>query len=390
VDSKGRQATGDSYAPAISGDGRYVAFDSEASGLVPGDRNAATDVFVRDRQTGRTSRVSRSSKGEQGDRGSYTPAISGDGRWVAFVSDATNLVPHDTNDDADVFLHDRKNGRTIRLSLAVDGRETTGGTSPVISRNGRYVVYNVGTPLRSVGNDSDLDGMFVYNTRTHRRARLPEVAGIDPSISADGRYVAFSSEVRDLVPGDSNRVSDCFVLDRRTKEIRRVSLGAHDRQGNGESTGAVISADGRYVAFSSSATNLMPGDTNKADDIYLRDLRIGTTRRVSVRGDGGQADGISGGPVLSADGRYLLYLSAARDLMPGPMGGAQFHIYWTDLRTGMLRRVSAGAGGRPANAESTSFPAMSADGRTVAFGSRASNLVAGDTNGHDDIFVRTF
>jgi len=390
VGSNGRQASDDSYAPAISADGRYVAFDSEASDLVPRDGNRVTDVFLRDRQASRTSRISVSTAGEEGDRGSFTPVISGDGRWVAFVSEATNLVKHDTNGDPDVFLRDRKKGRTIRLSVAVDGRETTGGTSPVISRDGRYVVYNVGTPLRSVGNDSDLAGMFIYDTTTRKRARLPNVAGVDPSISADGRYVAFSSEVRDLVPGDTNRKFDCFVLDRRTKKIRRVSLGAKGQQGNGESNGAVISSDGRYVAFSSSATNLVRGDTNKADDIFVRDLRAGTTRRVSLTATGKQADGISGGPVLSADGRYLLYLSAARNLMPGPSGRADFHIYWTDLRTGTLRRVTASLAGRAANAESTSFPAMSADGRTVAFGSRASNLVPNDTNRRDDIFVRKF
>lgn len=390
VDSRGHQSTDDSYAPAISADGRFVAFDSEASALVPRDRNRATDVFVRDRVTGTTTRVSVDSKGREGDRGSFTPAISGDGRWVAFVSEATNLVSGDTNGDPDVFLHDRRRHRTVRLSVAKDGRETTGGTSPVISRDGRYVVYNVGTPLRSVGNDSDLAGVFVYDTKTKKRSRLPGVSGIDPSISADGRFVAFSSEVRDLVPGDTNRVFDAFVLDRRTKKISRVSVGAGGKQGNGESSGAVISADGRYVAFSSTASNLIRGDTNKVDDIYVRDLRAKTTRRASVRSDGGQANGISGGPVLSADGRYLLYLSAANNLMTGGKGGADFHIYWSDLRTGALRRVTANPAGRPANAESTSFPAMSADGRTVAFGSRASNLVAGDTNGRDDIFVREY
>ncbi|WP_019876867.1 TolB family protein [Sporichthya polymorpha] len=390
VDSQGRQGSDDSYAPAISADGRFVAFDSEAPDLIGRDTNRAPDVFVRDRRTGRTTRVSVAGTGTEGNRGSYTPAISGDGRWVAFVSEATNLVPGDTNGDPDVFLHDRRTKRTVRLSVATDGRETTGGTSPVISRNGRYVVYNVGTPLRSVGDDSDLAGMFLYDTRTGKRTRLPGVAGVDPSISADGRYVAFSSEVRDLVPGDTNHVFDCFVLDRRTGRISRVSVGPKGRQGNGESSGAVISANGRYVAFASTASNLVRGDTNRVDDVFVRDLRAGTTRRVSVRPGGGQADGISGGPVLSASGRYLLFLSAAGNLVRADRGGADFHIYRADLRTGALVRVTSSPTGRPANAESTSFPALSADGRTVAFGSRASNLVRGDTNGRDDIFVREF
>lgn len=390
VDSKGRQATGSSYAPAISADGRFVAFDSEATALVPNDDNASTDVFVRDRSTGHTSLVSVSGTGAQGDKGSFTPAISGNGRWIAFVSEATNLVKGDTNGDPDVFLHDRRTGRTVRLSLATDGRETTGGSGVTISRNGRFVVYSVGTPLRSVGDDSDLAGMFIYDTRTQKRKRLPRVEGIDPTMSADGRYVAFSSQVRDLVPGDTNRVFDCFVLDRRTKKITRVSLGRDGKQANGETLGAVISADGRHVAFASSATNLVRGDTNKVDDIFVRDLRAETTRRISVTADGKQSNGVSGGPVLSADGRRVLFLSSATNLVPGGLGKAQFHIYLADSSAGTLRRVTASADGRPANGESTSFPALTADGRTVAFGSRASNLVPRDTNGRDDIFVRRY
>jgi Tol biopolymer transport system component len=391
-------SAGQSYAPSISTDGRYVAFDSDADNLVPGDSNGQNDVFVRDRAAGRTERVSLSSTGQQGDKGSFTPSISGDGRWVAFVSDADNLVAGDTNRASDVFLRDRRTHRTIRLSVALDGRETTGGNSPSISADGRWVVYNVGTPLNSNGTDEDLAGMFVYDTRTGHRERLGHIEGDDPTISADGRYVAFSSEIRDLVPGDTNRKADCFVFDRRTRTVSRVSVGGTKAVGNGwfrgnkqatsESTGAVISADGRYVAFVSSARNLVPKHDNSHDDVFIRDLRAGATRLVSAGLHGQGANGQSGAPSLSADGQTVVFLSRASNLIPHDTKGADYDVFRMDLRTGAVSRVNVTPTGARANGPTSSFPMISGDGRVVTFGSRASNLVRGDTNDHDDVFVR--
>jgi Tol biopolymer transport system component len=396
----GAGAAGQSYAPAISADGRYVAFDSDADNLVAGDKNGHNDVFVRDRVAGITTLVSTDSNGKQGDAGSFTPSISGDGRYVAFVSDADNLVPGDTNKASDVFLKDLRTGRTTRLSVAIDGRQTTGGSSPQISRDGRYVVYNVGTPLRANGTDEDLAGMFVHEIATGTRERLDHIEGDDPTISADGRYVAFHSEIRDLVPNDTNRRNDCFVFDRHTRHTIRVSLGgtrplghgwyAGNQQGNGESSGAVVSADGHYVLFVSAATNLVPGDTNATDDIFLRDLRTGATRRVNVSAHGAQADHVSGGGVLSADARYVVFLSMAGNLVPTDHGGHGYDVFRADLRDGSIEQVNVAPDGAQAGGTTSSFPAISADGRVVAFGSRADNLVAGKPDGHDRIFVRVF
>ena len=391
LDNKGRQSPdGQNFAPSISADGRWVAFDSEADSFVPGDTNQHTDIFVRDTRTGRTTRLSVNSAGVQANADSFTPAISGDGRWVAFVSDATNLVPHDTNGGTDVFLHDRRSGRTILLNVALDGRETEGGDSPAVSRDGRWVVYNAAKPLRSIGTDEDLDGTFLYDTRTGKRARIPYIGGEDMSLSGTGRYVAFSSDVRDLVPHDGNRKYDCFVYDRTTRRIRLVSTDSRGRQGNGESTGPVISADGRYVAFASSATNLVAGDTNHADDVFVKDLRTGRTTRASLTSAGRQADQGSGGPVFSADGRYLAFLSQADITGRTLLDPTVYDVYLRDRRAGTVVRVNVSPGGVGADGETTSYPAISADGRHVAFSSRASNLVAGDTNGLDDIFVRTY
>ena len=391
VDSQGRQSPdGQNFAPDISSDGRWVTFDSDADSFVAGDTNERTDIFVRDVRSGRTSRVSVSSKGGQADDHSFTPSISGDGRWVTFVSDATNLVPGDTNGDTDAFLHDRRTGRTVRLSVALDGRETEGGDSPAISANGRYVVYNVAKPLRSIGTDEDLDGTFVYDTRTGKRQRIPWIGGEDMTISGDGRLIAFSSETRDLVAKDTNRKYDCFVYDRKTRKMRLVSVDDKGRQGNGESTGPVISANGRFVAFASTASNLVRGDTNKVDDVFVRDLKTGRTTRASFTAKGRQTNGASGGPVLSADGRYLVYLSSADIVGLSGLNPTVFDVILVDRRTSTVARVNVAPGGAGADGPTTSFPAISGDGRHVAFGSRASNLVAGDTNGRDDVFVRTY
>jgi len=220
VASGGTQGNGDSGCPSISADGRYVAFQSYASNLVPGDTNEVGDVFVHDRLTGQTTRVSVASDGTEGNDYSRRPSISADGRYVAFASLASNLVPGDTNGTWDVFVHDRLTGQTTRVSVASGGAQGNSGSWC-------------------------------------------------PSISADGRYVAFQSYASNLVPGDTNGVLDVFVHDRLTGQTTRVSVASDGTQGDSYSFGSSISADGRYVAFSSLASNLVPGDTNDKPDIFV-------------------------------------------------------------------------------------------------------------------------
>jgi Tol biopolymer transport system component len=349
VSGKGTQGNLPSWAEGISANGRFVVFSSGSAGLVPRDTNGRQDAFLRDRTTGRTTRVSVSSSGRQGKAardpfgGSAAEAISADGRYVLFRSDAPNLVTGDTNGVQDIFVRDRTTHRTMRVSIGSGGRQA----------NGR----------------SDL-----------------------AVLSPDGRYVAFSSSASNLVPGDTNRAPDVFVRDRVKGTTQRISVGSRSRQANRESDQSAISTDGRYVAFESGASNLVPGDTNSMTDVFVRDRKTGSTTRVSVSSAGKQATGDrthngSNGPSISADGRYIAFHSGASTLVPGDTNRT-FDIFVHDRVSGNTQRVSIGSSGSQANGENTGAPRISADGRYVAFASLASNLVPGDLNDITDVFLR--
>jgi hypothetical protein len=217
--------------PAINADGSVVAFDSVANTLVPDDTNRVADVFVRDRTTNTTERVSVRSNGAQGNSVSTRPALDATGNLVAFDSSATNLVRGDTNQLMDVFVHDRTTHRTQRVSVSSDEAQGTGSSN-------------------------------------------------SPSIG--GGFVSFVSSSPNLVPGDTNGAEDIFVRDLATGTTERVSVSSTGEQGNSSSTLASISAGGRFVAFSSFASNLVPGDTNDAFDVFIHDRQTGVTERVSV------------------------------------------------------------------------------------------------------------
>ncbi len=324
------------YTESFSADGRYVVFESQASNLVAGDTNGFREVFVRDRQSGTTERVSVDSGGAQGNGFSTEPSISADGRFVAFSSIA-NLVVGDTNGFYDVFVRDRLSGTTERVSVA------TGGTQ---------------------GND------YSY----------------DPSISADGRFVAFFSLTTNLVAGDTNASTDIFVRDRQSGTTERVSVDSGGAQGNQDSAQPWISADGRFVAFHSDASNLVAGDTNASYDVFVHDRQSGTTERVSLATGGAQGDQDSYDASISADGRYVAFMSRATNLVAGDTN-ALSDIFVRDRQSGTTERVSVATGGAQGNQDSA-LPSISADGRLVAFQGQASNLVAGDTNAASDVFVR--
>jgi archaellum component FlaF (FlaF/FlaG flagellin family) len=398
--SDGTQGNDYSAVPSISADGRYVAFVSEASNLVPGDTNNAKDIFVHDRLTGQTTRVSVASDGTQGNSYSSWPSISADGRYVAFESRASNLVPGDTNNNTDIFVHDRQTGQTTRVSVASDGTQGNGTSMvPHISADGRHVAFN---SLASNLVPADTNGTwdaFIHDRQTGQTTRVSiasdgtqgndqgyvTTGGGGRSVSADGRYVAFGSRASNLVPGDTNDAPDVFVHDRQTGQTTRISVASDGTQGNGASNAFSISADGRYVTFASEASNLVPGDTNNARDIFVHDRQTGQTTRVSVASDGTQGNSPSFVPAISADGRYVAFESEASNLVPGDTNGYQ-DTFVHDRQTGQTSRVSVASDGMQANGTSW-LPSISANGRYMAFYSYASNLVPGDTNNVRDVFV---
>jgi Tol biopolymer transport system component len=397
VDRSGQQPNGHSYEPAISADGRFVAFASIASNLVAGDLNGTIDVFVRDRRLQVTRRVSVGPGGQQANDNSLLPAISADGRFVVFVSSASNLVAGDTNQLLDVFVRDRVAQVTTRVSVGPGGLQGNGDSfshSPVISAHGRFVAFASFASNLVAGDTNDTEDVFVRDRKlqvTRRESVGPgglqaNSVSLGPAISADGRFVAFWSYANNLVGGDSNGRYDVFVRDRRVQVTRRVSVGPGGRQGNYDSSEPTISADGRFVAFESGASNLVAGDTNHRLDVFVRDRKLQVTRRVSVGSGGQQANTASYFPAISADGRFVVFTSYASNLVVGDTNGTG-DVFVRDRMARVTRRVSVGPGGQQANSRSF-LAAISADGRFVAFASSASNLVAGDTNGKVDVFVR--
>ncbi len=336
LDSAGEQGNGGSKYPSISADGQDVAFQSAGSNLVAGDTNGAWDVFVHDRSTGQTERVSVNTSGAEGNDGSGYPSISADGQIVAFHSRASNLVAGDKNGTPDVFVHDCSTGLTERVSVSSSGK----------------------------GGNSD---------------------SRDPSISADGRIVAFYSLASNLVAGDTNRSTDVFVHDRSTGQTERVSVDTSGAEGNEESQDPAIAAEGKIVAFYSAASNLVAGDTNGYPDVFVHDRLTGITERVSVHSNGNEANEENLHPSISADGRIVAYSSWASNLVAGDTNST-VDVFLHDRSTGVTKRVSVDSSGAQGN-RGSDYPSISADGLFVAFYSVASNLVAGDTNGGRDVFV---
>jgi len=396
VDIAGKLGNGQSAEPAISADGRYIAFRSSASNLVPDDTNGKDDIFVHDRKTGETTIISKNNADKLGNDGSSHPAISADGRYVAFQSSASNLVTGDINDKMDIFVHDRRTGKTKIISKGSAGKLGNNDSSkPAISADGRYVAFQSLASNLVPGDINDKMDIFVHDRLTGKTkiiskdsaGKLGNNDSSNPAISADGRYVAFQSSANNLTPGDTNDKTDVFVHDRRTGQTTLISKDSAGKLGNNDSSNPAISADGRVVPFRSSASNLAPGDTNDKTDVYVHDRRTGQTTLISKDSAGKAANGASDIPFISADGRFVAFQSDANNLVPGDTNG-QEDAFIHDLQTGVTEIVSTDSNGIQGNAGGCFTPSISGDGRYVAFETEAGNLVPGDTNGVSDVFVR--
>ena len=398
VSSDGTQGNFASSLSVISANGRYVAFVSCANNLVIGDTNNQCDIFVHDTHIGLTSLISVASDGTQGNDGvSLFLDISDDGRYVTFGSFASNLVSGDTNDTGDVFVHDQQTGQTSMVSVSSDGVQGNYESgSPVISANGRYVAFSSGAEnLIPDDSHSHYADIFVHNTQTGE-TNCASVASDGTqgngqsrtiAISDDGQFVFFSSDSSNLIPNDTNGVADIFIHDQQSGQTSRISVTSSGVQGNNSSDWPAISANGRYVAFRSYASNLIPNDTNGMADIFMHDRQTGQTNRISVASNGTQGNGDSYISTISADGRYVAFGSDASNLVLGDTNNYA-DIFVHDIYLGQTSRVSLDSNGMQGNGSSSYLPAISGDGRYVTFVSDASNLVPDDTNGSNDVFVR--
>jgi len=397
VDSLGVEGNDRSDGYSISADGRYVAFSSLATNLVPGDMNGTWDVFVRDRLLGTTELVSVDSARAQGSGESTEPRISDDGRYIAFRSDAPNLVPGDTNGSLDIFVRDRLLGTTERVSIDSSSAQGNGvSSSPSISPDCRYVAFHSHATNLVSGDMNMVSDVFVRDRQLGTTERVSvDSGGIEgdsssdlASISADGRYVAFQSIASNLVPGDTNNKFDVFVRDRQSNATERVSIDSGGAEGDDDSLYPSISSAGQYVGFMSDATNLVVGDANVTTDVFVHDRQSGTTERVSVDSGGTEGDGLSDVPSLSADGRYVSFRSVATNLVGGDTNGFT-DVFLRDRQGSTTELVSVDSVGAQGNEHShCSTISMSPDGRYVLVGSYATNLVLNDTNAAGDVFVR--
>jgi len=384
VDTNEVQANAISYKGDISADGRYVAFDSEATNLTAVDVNNAGDVFLRDLTLSTTSLISLTSTGTQVDGGSGNPSISGDGHFVAFESDSTNLTgTADTNGFTDIYVKDTQTGAVARASLTSAGGEpNSDSTWPSISGDGRYVVFDSDAD-NLIPNDTNGAGdIFVRDMQTGTTLGVSvsgNTGGFDGSISLDGRFVVFNSSSTNLVPDDTNGVMDVFVYAVQTGQIVRASVNSSGVQGDYSSMEPSISGDGRYVTFSSSSNNFTTLDTYGYSHLYVRDMQTGTTALASYK-DGYVMVGESDSSEISANGRYIVFsFDDKGDGMPDRW--LYIHDREANITKMVVNRTSDYFG-------SAALPSISADGRLITFVSSANSFVVDDTNGVRDVFVK--
>lgn len=392
-----RTATnGTSSGVASDGDGSVVAFYSDATLLVGGDTNQARDVFVFDSAIGDVERVSISSSGRQANRASHlaggAPSLSADGRFVAFYSDATNLVDDELNGERNVFLRDREAGITTLVSVALNGAPANGPSLfPSISADGRYVAFQSQASNLVADDTNGVADIFVRDMEAGVTIRACSVQGdrfsSSPALSADASFVAFASAATNLVAGDTNGLVDIFVCEVNGDTVERVSVGPGGIQGNGDSILPAIDGDGTVVAFKSLANNLVTGDKNGVVDVFAFDRSAGAIERISVDRLGQDADDFSFPPSVSEDGRFIAFGSFATDIIEFDTNHAS-DVFVRDRNIGISLLVGRNKVGEQPNRGTPDIPpAISGDGMMVAFVSFATNLSDSDRNQSSDIYL---
>ncbi|MBK8178749.1 MAG: PD40 domain-containing protein [Planctomycetes bacterium] len=381
--------------PHPSADGRFVTFYSKASNLVAGDTNNAFDVFVKDTLTGDTTRVSVATGGGEADGESRDPRISPDGRFVVFGSFSRTLVQPHSSSHQDIFVHDRTLATTVIVSVPQGGGLANQNcTHADITDDGATVVFSSSATNLVSGDANGVADLFLVDVATQNLVRITQGFGggaVDgeckfPDLSGDGAVCVFESPATNLVANDAFPGTDIYLMDFAAGTTELVSLSSAGTQGDSGSFRPCVSADGRFVAFHSGATDLVPGDTNLVPDVFVRDRLRGTLTRVSVADDGSEVFGLSDEASISADGRFVAFASLAAGLVPGDTNGVS-DVFRRDLLLSRTERISEADPTGQGNLESVQG-SVTATGAFVAFASRAPNLVPGDTNAKWDAFLR--
>ena len=409
----------DTTSPALALAGTMVAFSSDASNIVSGDTNGAADVFLRDIATGKTRRVSVNSSGAQLNGASYSPSLSVDGRYIAFVSAATNVAAGDTNGVADVFYRDLQTGATSRISVATSGSQANGpSNTPFVSLFGDYVTFESTASTLSAGDTNGFSDSFLREIKKNKTTRIvapaltqdleqqPEISWTEHAeISFDGHFLAYARGAT-RTSTDRPTLFDAYVLDRWTGRQRNLDVAAWAGAFKSMNAETTISADGRYVAFT--AWSVADNDhtvgrglqqpspvrnddaiaRNSADvkDVWIYDQTSKATIPVSTNPKGPIGDGDSYDPAISANGHAVTFTSDATNLVAGDTNGRS-DVFVKDLEQRTTARVSLAGPGGEANGASAR-PSLSYEGRRVVFASDATNLDPTDSNAASDLFMR--
>jgi subtilisin family serine protease len=385
VNEAGQSSPGDHSYPTISADGRFVSFQSDGNTLVPNDRNQVYDAFVKDMQTGFVDRVSVSSQGVEGNSHSSIPSLSASGRFVAYYSLATNLVDGDNNGKVDIFVFDRETRTTRLVSKTIDGIQSNADSShPTISGNGRFVVFNSDASNLVPNDTNGLSDFFWVDTETAEIIKIPFDGPLatfaKATISDDGRWVNFSRGRPNFAGvGDSDNQRDSYTFD----TVTRILVQDTPREGidRGYYDGITVSGSNRFVTYTNWGTdNLGLSEAN----VLIRDTFLNTTTLISRGQDGQPANGSSAFASADDNGNIIVFTSAASNLISNDSNSAT-DLFLFNRTTEEMRRIATSD---PANSSfSPSKPRISGNGKTVVFASEASHLVAGDTNSSTDIFV---
>ena len=396
TDSAATQANEGSYGAVWSPDSTMVAFESWASNLVPGDTNECSDVFVKNLSSGVLLRISTSASGGQSNGCAYRPSWAPDGSRIAFESWASNLVADDTNRSNDVFIKTLQSGAVQRVSTTGIGGQTNNDSyGPAWSADGTQIAfqsYADNLVAEDTNDDSDifvktLQGGAIQRISTTATGGQSNGGASAPAWSPDGMQIAFESWASNLLPGDTNEVGDIFVKTLTSGAVQRISTAAGGGQGNDGAYRPVWSPTGTRIAFESWSTNLVPDDTNDSTDVFVTTLASGAVERVSTTAGGGQGDNGAGSPVWSHDGTRIAFESWSTNLVPDDINDST-DVFVKTLATGAIQLVSTDSAGRLVDS-GAGGPGFSPDGAKIAFGSWSSGLVLGDTNGVDDLFVKT-